>query len=143
MTREILTYPIDRPSLEAELAFLAEHFRGLGCDSCTAFFGHAWGEHYPQDPWTAVALPLEALVAEVSRIEEAGFGALGNDDLFITIAPFPLEFRFCNDSDIHLSFEAPSDTTEVFFQRWRALGFKPAEWGSAPVGQERPCLRRA
>jgi len=142
MTREILTYPLDRPSLEAELAFLVQHFRTLGYDRCTAFFGHAWGERYPQDPWTPVDLPLEALVAEVSRIEAAGFGALGDDDLFITLAAFPLEFRFCNDSDIHLSFEEPSDIAEVFYQRWRGRGYRPAEWGSAPLGQERPCLRR-
>ena len=142
MSREILTYPLERPSLEAELAFLAEYFRALGSDHCAAFFGHAWGERYPEGGWTAVDLPLESPVAEVSRVEASGFGQLGDDDLFITIPPFLVEFRFCNDSDIHLSFEHASDITEAFYQRWRDLGFRPAEWGSAPIGQERPCLRR-
>ncbi len=114
----------------------------LGRSRCKRILGHAWGEHYPDGGWTAVDLPLEALVGEVLRVEAAGFGELGYDDLYVTIPPITLEFRFCNDSDIHLSFEEPSEITEHFYQRWRDLGFQPAEWGSAPTGEERPCFRQ-
>ena len=143
MPHEILTAPLASDALEAELAFVVAHFQSLGVERCTVLFGFAWGERFPEPGWTALDLSLDALITEVARAEAAGFGELGSDDLFITFPSQGLEFRFCNDSDIHLTFTDPTAAAEVFFQRWAALGYSPAEWGPSSPGQPRQRLRPA
>jgi len=71
-------------------------------------------------------LLLAELVAKVKALAAAGLGTLGSNDLFLKVAG--LEFLFCNDSDVHISFAQHQPDIEHFFQRWKQLGFEPAEW---------------
>jgi hypothetical protein len=129
MTREILTYPISKEQMKEELRYCAQHFRALGYDNCEVLFGSSWGNnYYATSEWSFVEFQVLRLVEEVARVEALGFGRLGSDDLFIRLPSRELEFRFCNDSDIHISFDEPNEITEVFYQRWKSRGFKPAEW---------------
>jgi hypothetical protein len=142
MSHEICTNPIDRVQMNEELAFFAQYFRRLGHQHCEALFGFAWGnDYYPDSAWTARSITLEGLVDEVRRVEAAGFGQLGADDLFVTVPPLELKFRFCNDSDIHIEFDQPDDVTELFYQRWKSRGFSPAEWQRAVDGKPAERLR--
>lgn len=142
MTREILTHPITAGQLREELEFFAQYFRNLGLEDCEALFGFAWGnKYYPTAEWKAVRLPLQSLVDEVQRVETAKLGALGSDDLFVSLPALNLEFHFCNDSDLHLSFPEPTDITEYFYQRWKERGFSPAEWHNTAEGQPSERLR--
>lgn len=127
MLREIVTYPLERKQLQEELDFMVQYFRKKGVTTCTVLFGCAWGnEYYPGNDWVDEETPLEKLVEKVRAIEESGMGALGKDDLVVKVAD--LEFRFCNDSDIHIRFTAPDNESESFYLRWKKLGYQPAEW---------------
>ena len=53
-------------------------------------------------------------------------GKLGEDDLFVEVAG--VEFRFCNDCDVHLGFDQPLPLVEDFYSRWQSIGYDPAEW---------------
>ena len=74
-------------------------------------------------------------------MEGKGLGMLGSDDLFLSFPALGLEFRFCNDSDLHIAFEDPSETTEFFYQRWKIRGFSPAEWERTLDGKTGERLR--
>ena len=130
MRREIVTQPISTEQIHQELVFLVEYFKLLGHTQCEVVFGSAWGiDYYPGNDWHVVQMPLEELIPEVRRVEAAGeWGGLGSNDLYITRPPLDLDFRFCSDSDIHLSFDQPSEITESFYQRWKERGYSPAEY---------------
>ncbi|HEV2969208.1 MAG TPA: hypothetical protein VGY55_04400 [Pirellulales bacterium] len=142
MNREILTFPIDTDQMYDELAYFVEHFRKLGYEYRETLFGSFWGsDYYATSDWQPVRIPLADLMAEVHRVESAGMGHFGREDLFIKIPPLAIEFRFCNDSDIHISFESPCEITEFFYQRWKAHGFSPAEWSRTDEGMPHERLR--
>ena len=127
MIREILTHPVTAAQLEEELSFLVDHFRGLGYESCLAAFGGAWAiDYYSVGTSGDGPMPIETLPGEVLRASASGWGGLGANDLFISVPPLPLQFRFCNDSDLHLAFESPCDLADFFRRRWEALGYNPA-----------------
>jgi hypothetical protein len=77
---------------------------------------------------------LADLVREVHRVEAAGLGRLGTDDLFIRISNVTPKFHFCNDSDIHIRFEEPDQISEFFQLRWKLCGYHPAEWTTLAKG---------
>jgi hypothetical protein len=127
MEREILTYPISRTQLNDELAFMVEYFSNKGIEKCSILFGFAWGmEYYPGNEWNDEEIPISELIDKVHEVEASGIGAVGKDDLFVKVQG--LEFRFCNDSDLHIYFSSPNDDIEFYYSRWKQLGYQPAEW---------------
>ena len=133
--REILTYPIEAAEIREELLFVLEYFRARGHSSCEVLFGWAWGnDYYPTDEWAYRTCDLGSVLPEVERAEQAGWGKLGQDDLYLKFPTLDLEFRFCNDSDLHISFDQASDVVESFYSRWKARGFSPAEWAKRSDG---------
>ncbi len=97
-------------------------------------FGVAWGfDYYPENEWPYESVKLASLVSIVSEVEQRDIGRLSKDDLFIKVGG--LEFLFCHESDIHISFEATNPVIEHFYARWLAEGFSPSEWiKDAPKG---------
>jgi hypothetical protein len=129
MKHEILTHPIEREKIIAELTFFADYFIKLGYEHCELLFGCAWGIHYYEtNSWEYETVSLGTLLEKIFSVEARGLGKLGNDDLFIKVQGIPIEFRFCNDSDIHILFDTPSEVTEYFYGRWQSFGYLPAEW---------------
>ena len=127
MQREVLTHPLSGQQLRDELRYFVQFYSAKGIVSCSVLFGHAWGiNYYPTKDWLEEDVHLSNLLAKVEQVEASGLGRLGTDDLFLKLQG--LEFLFCNDSDIHLIFSASHPDVEYFFQRWKQLGFKPAEW---------------
>jgi len=127
MQREVLTHPLSEPQLREELRYFVEFFSAKDIASCAVLFGSAWGnKYYPTKDWLEEDVPLSSLLAKVEEVEVSDFGALGSNDLFLKLSG--LEFLFCNDSDIHIFFSEPNHDIEHFFQRWKQLGFKPAQW---------------
>ena len=110
-----------------ELAFVVQYFVKKGVEKCGVLFGSAWGnDYYPTNEWFDEKVALSNLVEKVREVEASGIGKIGRDDLFVKISG--LEFRFCNDSDVHIYFTEHSDEIEFFYSRWKALGYQPAEW---------------
>lgn len=142
MNREIITYPINSVQMKDELSFLAEYFQKVGYEYCEVLFGFAWGnEYYDSAKWEYEKIPLNKLVEKVIGVETNGFGEIGTDDLFIKVQGLLLEFRFCNDSDIHLSFDVSGEISEYFYNRWKSLGYLPAEWLKDNKGKPSKRLR--
>lgn len=132
MVREIVTRPITASQLGEELVFVVQFFRGLGHGSCRVAFGGPWAIEVYADATAGDGLmPIEALPDAVLRASAAGRGGLGANDLFVMVPPWPLQFRFCNDSDLHLAFEEPCHLADVFRRRWNALGYHAAESAAA------------
>ena len=127
MQRELLTDPLTGKQLREELHYFVEFYAAKGISSCSVLFGHAWGiKYYPTKDWLEEDVLLRSLLAKVEQVEASGLGRLGSDDLFLKLPG--LEFLFCNDSDLHLIFAQADPDIEHFFQRWKRLGFRPAEW---------------
>ena len=90
-------------------------------------FGFAWAEEFHAG-WEEITVSGPKLLSEVRQMETSNKGELGLNDLLIRIPQLGVEFLYCNDSDIHLRFEQPNDFTDLFYSRWKARGFTPAEW---------------
>jgi hypothetical protein len=132
MHREILTYPIELKEVRAELHHLVEYLVSGGFSSCEVQFGGGWGiYYYPTDDWSYVTFSLDSVLNEIERVEALGYGILGRDELYIRVPGVPLEFHFCGDSDIHVSLDAAHQISESLYQRWKSLGYRPAEWVTA------------
>jgi hypothetical protein len=127
MKCEILTCPVSKQQLWEELEFVVAYFIDNGYLTCEVLFGFAWGmDYYPTKDWNSECISLGELKAKILSVENSGLGLLSNDDLFLD---FPhLQFRFCNDSDIHIYFNEYSEDIEYFYSRWGAQGFNPAEY---------------
>jgi hypothetical protein len=127
MEREILTYPLSTEQLWDEFSFMIEYFTDKGFTECEILFGAAWGiYYYPSNEWNNESISLNSLATKVKSVEQQGLGKFGQDDLFVY---FPhLNFRFCNDCDLHIYFTQHSPDIEFFYSRWGNLGYKPAEW---------------
>lgn len=142
MSREIITNPITPAQMHEELAFFIQFFMQLGREQCEVIFGFAWGnEYYPGREWSVITIPLVGLAEELRRVEAAELGRLGDDDLFVSVPPLPLEFHFCHESDLHITFSEPGEITEHFYQRWKSRGFAPAEWTRTAAGKPGERLR--
>ncbi|WP_444888113.1 hypothetical protein [Microbulbifer sp. JMSA008] len=125
--REILTYPLSKEQFWAEFRNFVEYFSKRGIKDCSVLFGFAWGiEYYPGNEWLPEMLSLEELETKITELEARGLGEFGNNDVFVEVVD--LEFRFCNDSDIHVGFNKTNPLVEYFYSRWEELGYSPAEW---------------
>jgi hypothetical protein len=137
MQYEIITRSLDVSDMWRELSFVSKHLQQLGEDRCFVIFGFAWGsEYYDGGLWKEVEIPIIKLAEEVGRVQQAGLGSLGSDDLFIRVPQLEIEFHFCNDSDIHLSYEQPSELSEFFYENWKSKGFSPFRRSLAPEAHE-------
>ncbi|HET6431576.1 hypothetical protein [Dyella sp.] len=124
MSGELLTRPLSREELDDELSWLVQALSSRGVASCQVLFGFAWGNgYYPTAKWEYEQIALGELVAAVDSVEERGLGRLGWDDLWVQLAEPAVEYRFCNDSDLHLKFAEPSWVVELTQARWQERGF--------------------
>jgi hypothetical protein len=127
MKREILTYPLSKEQFWTEFRHFVAYFRSMGISECTVLFGFAWGiECYPEKEWTPETILLDELEERILELERRGLGEFGYNDVFIELAN--VEFRFCNDTDVHIGFNRRQPLIEDFYSRWEVLGYHPAEW---------------
>ena len=127
MKREVVTSILEENQVRAELRYLIEHFFKSGDESCDVLFGWAWGnDYYPGNNWRYESVKLSSLESKISEVEQRNIGGLAHDDVFVKVGG--IEFQFCHESDIHISFEARNPETEHFFERWLTKGFDPSEW---------------
>jgi hypothetical protein len=125
--REILTYPLTKEQFWAEFRHFIAYFRNIGINECSVRFGFAWGiEYYAGSDWSPEYVPIEKLEEKVLELERRGLGEFGYSDVFIELTD--VEFRFCNDTDIHIGFDRPQAFIEDFYSRWEVMGYFPAEW---------------
>jgi hypothetical protein len=125
--REILTYPLTMEQFWAEFDYFVEYFQAIGVREASTLFGFAWGiEYYPGNEWEPEMIPLPDLKSRILDLEQRGLGEFGHNDLFVELAD--VEFRFCNDMDVHIGFDDHQPLIEDFYSRWEEMGYSPAEW---------------
>ncbi|WP_237468181.1 hypothetical protein [Vibrio stylophorae] len=108
-----------------ELQFVVEHYLSQGVTACEIMFGYAWGmDYYADDDWDFESIELAKVIGKLQDVEAMGFGHFGFHDLFLKFND--TEFRFCNDSDIHLTYVKWEDI-DCFHSRWESLGYQPRE----------------
>ena len=119
MNREIVTDPLDREDLWADLreniALLTAH----GYTQALVFFGVAWGEHIYGEKWCDLPMPLADLEPRILEAETKGWGRLGDDNLYFTVEELPLRLTYSYESDIHLSYAGDHEIVSLIRERWR------------------------
>jgi hypothetical protein len=125
MKREVVTSILEENQVRVELRYLIDRFSKNGEEYCDVLFGFAWGnDYYPGNEWLYESVKLSRLESKISEVEQRHIGRLTNDDLFVKVGG--LEFQFCHESDIHISFERISPEIEHFYERWLNKGFNPS-----------------
>ncbi|WP_414675965.1 hypothetical protein [Limnobacter sp.] len=138
--REILTYPLSKEQFWEEFRHFVAYFLNRGISECSVLFGFDWGnEYYPGEDWIPETIKLEELEAKILELESRGLGEFGYNDIFIELAQ--VEFRFCNDTDIHIGFDRHQPLIKEFYSRWEALGYCPAEWLTSENHGPGECVR--
>ena len=141
MLYEIVTYPIDTDKVINELYHVVNYYSEKGISSCNVLFGYAWGiEYYPSKQWEYEEVQLKNLISKIQSVQDSGLGSIGKDDVFIQVAG--LEFRFCNDSDIHISYSQSNSDVEYFYSRWKEAGYQPSEWLKNQEKGPGECIRK-
>lgn len=142
MKRSIITRTLDEELIREELDVVLSYFEQLDVTTFSVMFGYDWSsDAVPDNQWIELEFDRGALMAEIARLEAAGVGRICEDDLYLYLPGRAQDFHFCHETDIHIYFDAPNETTESFYNRWLERGFGPKEWelqeNGAPVNRLR------
>jgi len=106
--------------------FLSE-IETCGIGRIELLFGFAWANDiYPGD-WEPQWLSAAEIRRVVSEAETRELGAIGSDDLFLTIPELASQRQYCHEADIHLESQAPSAYTESVKRDWIVRGWTVRE----------------
>lgn len=123
MNRELITDPLDREELWSDLRTNIELLSTRGHSRVLAFFGFAWGRHIYPDQWHDMPMSLTAFEKQLVQAEERGFGRLGSDNVYFTLADLPLRLSYSCESDIRLSYAQNDDIVTRIRERWLSSGW--------------------
>ncbi len=123
MNMELVTDPLDREDLWPDLRTNLKLFGSCGHSHVLAFFGFSWGRHIYPDQWHDIPMTLVELEEQIMQAEEKGFGSLGSDNVYFTLADLPLRLSYSYESDIHLSYAREDDIVVQIRERWLSRGW--------------------
>lgn len=81
-------------------------------------FGWAWGNDYKD--WIPFPTKVTNIVSEIDKPQKQNLEQLGNDDIFITLPKLKIEFLFCHERDIHLSFNNANEIVSSVIGSWES-----------------------
>jgi hypothetical protein len=126
VNRQLLTKVLQESQLRVEFTHVLKYFAEHGIDSCKLLFGWPWGiDYYGDRPWVEEVVAIAAVGEKVAAIEAEGTGRLGAHDLHLYVET--LQFKFCHESDIHLTFLEGDEHAKHFEIRWAELDYGPRE----------------
>lgn len=120
MNREIITDPLDAKDLKVDLRQNMVLLQEWGIYKILLLFGYAWGNSYYRGIWKDIPVTPGQVENLVTEIEHKGYGALGNDNLYITIPDLEVRLQYSYECDIHLSYSIPDDFVQSIYDRWTA-----------------------
>jgi hypothetical protein len=122
MNREMVTDPLGVEDLWADLRINLKHLQELGVQRVLMLFGFSWGKFiYGKDqPWHDMPVPLDAVETMLTEAHQKGYGALGHDNVYITIPAMDARLQYSHEIDIHLSFETRNAFVTAVLDRWTA-----------------------
>jgi len=118
-TLEIVARPPDGEDIRNEFNRFISIAREAGCQRLSIMFGFAWGNDVYDDDWLEEDLSPSEVETRVMEAEGAGFGAVADDDLFVTVPETGLKYTFCHENDIHV--EGDPDGQFIHEERSRFL----------------------
>jgi hypothetical protein len=121
MHAEIVTDPLQGSDLRQDLELNLARIKALGVREVSLLFGFSWGKHIYEKEWKELPLSPDDALALVRRAEKQGFGKLGDDNLYLTVAALNLRLQYSHETDIHLSFSDPNQLVHEILDRWCAL----------------------
>jgi len=89
----------------------------------SVMFGAMWANEIYDNDWEYRKYSKEALIKEIGKFHEQGYGEFGEDDIYIKLEHYDIEVLFCHEKDIHIIYiEETKKLEEVIRQ------FYNVEW---------------
>jgi len=122
MNREMVTDPLGVEDLWADLHINLKHLKELGVKEVLLLFGFSWGKSiYGKDQtWYDMPVALDQVETMLTDAHKKGYGALGHDNLYISIPGFDARLQYSHEIDIHLSFGKLNPFVDAVLARWNA-----------------------
>jgi hypothetical protein len=118
MNKELITDPLGIEDIRLDLGANIRLLKQLGINEVLVLFGFSWGRKIYEDTWTDIPLAPEQIEKRIAEAETKGFGRLGDDNLYITIASQDARLQYSYESDIHLSYSDENEFVETIRKRW-------------------------
>lgn len=123
-TREIIVRPKPGEDIRGDFARFLTLAGERDWSRLKVLFGFAWGNYAYEDDWIEEVVSPTQLKKRVDVLEENGDGAIGDDDLFITIEGLGTQFTFCHENDIHIEGVLDDPLLASELDRYRDLGWE-------------------
>lgn len=120
MFREMVTDPLAVEDLWDDLRQNLGHLKALGVDQVLLLFGFSWGTFFYKkgDAWDDIPVALDKVEQMIKLAHEKGHGALGHDNLYMSIPQFDARLQYSHDIDIHISFGKMNPFVQAVLDRW-------------------------
>jgi hypothetical protein len=126
-SREIVFRPTEGCDIRAEFDRFLATAHEEGWDKLKVLFGFAWGNYAYEGDWIEEVISPGELQARVRGLEDHQDGAIGSDDLFVTVLTTAVRHTFCHENDIHLEGRIDDRYVAAEAARYRSLGWERFE----------------
>jgi hypothetical protein len=120
LRHEIVTDPLAPQDLWSDLRTNLRRLEALAQHHVLLFFGFAWGKHLYTGAWMERETATREVEAQVLAAERSGYGRLGHDNLYLTVAALGFRLQYSHETDIHLSYASENAFVAEVLARWRA-----------------------
>ena len=117
-TNTVFTRTLNVPEFKTEFDSIIKTLEQNHIDNVEILFGWAWGNDYKN--WIPFQIKVSDIVSEIDKPQKQSLGQFRHDDIFITLTEWEIEFLFCHESDIHLSFNDANEITASIIDTWNS-----------------------
>jgi hypothetical protein len=133
--RKFIAQPKPNGDIRSEFERFLSKAREHGWVRLRVVFGFVWGNYDGANGRPEEIVSPDELEAKVAELEGRGDGAIGEDDLLVTVDEIGVRFIFCHDNDIHLEAEQADAFLDAERDRFLALGWRIYE-GKTPSSKD-------
>ena len=101
MNKEIITDPLSPEDLWQDLKNNIKAFKTLDINQVLVLYGFSWGTHFYDGHWTELPVDVDKLEGLLLQAVEKGYGALGHDNLYISIPGFDMTYNIHGRKTCH------------------------------------------
>ncbi len=120
MIREVVTDPLDRADLWADLCENLRLMQHMGIGEVRLFFGYSWGKHIYEDRWEEIPIQPALIEQRIIDAEQKQYGRVGDDNVYIRIPDIEVRVEYTYETDIHLSYAEENSFVKTVLRRWSA-----------------------
>lgn len=123
MNKEVITDPLSPDDLWQDLKSNITHLKTRGISQVGVFYGFSWGSHFYDGIWKEIPVSIDELEAPLYRAMQAGHGALGHDNFYISVPEFSMKLQYSHETDIHISYIDENELVSIILKRWKDNGW--------------------